>query len=67
MEHPDLFSASENDSSNAAEGQEPPSRKRTRGGGRVPVEKDFWAQFDKWFAEKIAAWGTDFTSSSWKE
>lgn len=65
MEHADLLNVSENDNTSTGEGE--PSRKRTRGGGKVPESKDFWAQFDKWFAAKITAWGSDLTSSSWKE
>ncbi|EIM79585.1 uncharacterized protein STEHIDRAFT_116473 [Stereum hirsutum FP-91666 SS1] len=65
MEHADLLNISESDSSNPGDGE--PSRKRARGGGKVPEAKDFWAQFDKWYGAKLAAWGSDLTSSSWKE
>lgn len=66
MEHPALLNAEEDDSeANTAAGQSGGKRKRVA--GRVPVGQDFWSLFDKWFAEKIKAWGVDLTSVSWKE
>ncbi|KAH9482315.1 hypothetical protein JR316_0004413 [Psilocybe cubensis] len=35
--------------------------------GRVSDGNDYWAQVDSWFATRILEWGSDFTSSQWRE
>lgn len=68
MDHKDVIGAAENiPEDGQAQASSPPTRKRKRGGGRVPEGEDFWKQYDDWFAKEVAVRGADLSSPGWRE